>query len=146
MGVDVVSDLTHRWEPIPGTEKIHEAGGPFELATEDVLGVPTLVFKNRHPNLRASLGSTAARLPDAPHLVFPDRGIELTFSDVVASAARIAAVLAERRRRQGRRRGLRRRQRARLHRRLVGHRVLGCRGVEPQRLVDARTSSPTASS
>ena len=96
MGVDVVSDLTHRWEPIPGTEKIHEAGGPFELATEDVLGVPTLVFKNRHANLRASLGASAARLPDSPYLVFPDRDLELTYSDVVASVARIAAVLAER--------------------------------------------------
>ena len=30
MGRDAVPDLTHRWEPIPGTEAIHAEGGPFE--------------------------------------------------------------------------------------------------------------------
>jgi acyl-CoA synthetase (AMP-forming)/AMP-acid ligase II len=94
MGRDAVPDLTHRWEPIPGTEAIHAEGGPFELATEDVLGVPTLVFKNRFPNLRAQLGSTVERTPDASFLVFPDRDIDLTFTDVAASAARIAEVFA----------------------------------------------------
>lgn len=89
-----MSDLTHRWEPIPGTEKIHAPGGPFELAVEDVLGVPTTVFKNRLGNLRQSLLGTSARMPDASYLVFPDRGIELTYADTVASAARIAEVLA----------------------------------------------------
>jgi acyl-CoA synthetase (AMP-forming)/AMP-acid ligase II len=94
MGVVALQDLTHRWEPIPGTESIHAPGSPFELAVEDVLGVPTTVFKTRHPNLRASLQSTATRTPDAPYLVFPDRGIELSYADTVASTARIAEVLA----------------------------------------------------
>jgi acyl-CoA synthetase (AMP-forming)/AMP-acid ligase II len=93
MGVEM-SDLTHRWEPIPGTEAIHAPGGPFELAVEDVLGVPTTVFKNRFASLRQSLQSRVLSTPDAPYLVFPDRDISLSFTDVASSAARIADVLA----------------------------------------------------
>ena len=108
--------------------------------------MPTLVFKNRHANLRASLGASAARLPDAPHLVFPDRGIELTFSDVVASVARIAAVLAEHGVGKG---DVVAFAAANVPAYTVAWWATVCSGavvVEPQRLVDARTSSPTASS
>ena len=73
---------------------VQEVEDSFELAEEDVLGATVTVFKTRFPNLRAQLQAAAARTPDAPYLVFPDRGIELTFADVVASAARIAEVLA----------------------------------------------------
>ena len=44
--------------------------------------------------MRAQLEAAADAHPRRPYLVYPDRGIELTFADVVASAARIAEVLA----------------------------------------------------
>ncbi len=93
-GETSLSELTHRWTPPPGIESLLAEGSPFELTEEDVLGSTVTVFKNRHPNLRAQFQAAATRTPDAPYLVFPDRGIELSFSDVVASAARIAEVLA----------------------------------------------------
>ena len=88
-------DLTHRWQPVPGTESLHVAGSPFELAEEDVLGVPVTVFANRLPHLRAQLERAVAQTPDAANFVFAGRDLELTFTDVAASAARIAAVFAE---------------------------------------------------
>ena len=91
-----LSDLTHRWEPPAGTESLVGAGGPFELVEQDVLGVPTTVFADRFENLRAMLQHTAGTSPDAPYLVFPDRELELTYAATVASAARIAEVLAAR--------------------------------------------------
>jgi acyl-CoA synthetase (AMP-forming)/AMP-acid ligase II len=90
-----LSDLTHRWQLPPGTEALVAPGSPFELAEEDVLGATITVFANRLPHLRAQLEQVAQRTPDAHYLVFPDRGIELSFADVVASAARIARVLAD---------------------------------------------------
>lgn len=89
-----MQDQTHRWEPFAGLEPLIAEGSPFELAEEEVLGATVRVFKNRFPNLRAQLQSAVDRIPDAPYLVFPDRGIELSFADVAASAARIAEVLA----------------------------------------------------
>src|SRR4051812_34129327 len=87
-------DLTHRWEPVPGTESLHAAGSPFELAEEDVLGVPTTVFANRLPHLRAQLEAAGERIPELPYFVYPDRDIVLTYADVLASVARIAEVFA----------------------------------------------------
>ncbi len=87
-------ELTHRWEPVPGTESLHAAGSPFELTEEDVLGVPTRVFAHRLPHLRAQLEGAAERIPASPYFVYPDRGIELTYADVAASVARIAEVFA----------------------------------------------------
>ncbi len=89
-----MQELTHRWEPPAGTEVLFAPGSPFELAEEDVLGTRLTVFKQRYPNLRAQLQAVVERSPDAPHLVFPDRGLELTFADTAASVARIAHVLA----------------------------------------------------
>ena len=93
-----MKDRTHRWEPPAFAAPLVGPGGPFELVEEDVLGVPTVVFRNRAPHLRAVLTSGAARMPDAPHFVFDRRGdgdLELSYADSVASVARIGAVLAE---------------------------------------------------
>ena len=85
---------THVWAPPPGTEALFGPGGPFALAEEEVLGRTVTVFAERFPNLRAQLTAAAARTPDAPYLVFPDHDLVLSFADVVASAARIAARFA----------------------------------------------------
>jgi acyl-CoA synthetase (AMP-forming)/AMP-acid ligase II len=90
-----VSEHTHRWEPPAGTEALFAEGGPFALAEEEVRGTTVTVFAHRFPNLRAQLSAAATRTPDAPYLVFPDHDLELSFSDVTASAARIAAALAD---------------------------------------------------
>ena len=85
-GETPLSDLTHRWTPPPGIESLLVEGSPFELTEEDVLGSTVTVFKNRFPNLRAQFQAAAVRTPDAPYLVFPDRGIELSFADVDPAA------------------------------------------------------------
>ncbi|MBM3660796.1 MAG: acyl--CoA ligase [Actinobacteria bacterium] len=90
-----MSDHTHRWEPPAGIDGLLAPGSPFELAEEDVLGATVTVFRNRFPHLRAQLAAAAARTPDAPYLVFPDRDLVLSFADVAASAARVARVLAD---------------------------------------------------
>jgi acyl-CoA synthetase (AMP-forming)/AMP-acid ligase II len=90
---DSPDSRTHRWEPPAGAESLIGPGGPLELVEEPVLGVPTTVFKRRPPHLRAVLQQAADRNGGSDYLVFPDR--TLTFADTAASAARIAAVLAE---------------------------------------------------
>ena len=88
-------DWTHRWDssviPEPVREALLGPGKPFELGEEHVLGVPTTVFKNRPPNLRAVLESATKNMAGTDSLVLPDQ--TLTFADVGASAARIAAYL-----------------------------------------------------
>lgn len=81
------------WEPPAGVEMLVGPGGPFEIAVEDVLGVPCKVFANRIGNLRDLLVTTTTRHGELPNLVFPDR--TLTFDDVRASAARVAKWLAD---------------------------------------------------
>ena len=63
-------------------------GGPFEIALESVLGVPTRVFRDRPPSLRALLEGSVG-LGDAEYVVAGDRRI--TFAEhagVVGSVAR----------------------------------------------------------
>jgi acyl-CoA synthetase (AMP-forming)/AMP-acid ligase II len=85
-------DHTHRWQVPAHHAAIVDPGGPMELVVEDVLGVPTRIFKNRPPHLRAVLERAVETFGDLPYLVFPD--VTMTFADVAASAARIADYLA----------------------------------------------------
>ncbi len=68
-------------------------GAPFELVTEDVLGVPMQVFVNRPRDLRAMLLGAAERFADRPYVVFPDRS--LTYESVLGPVAAVARTLAE---------------------------------------------------
>jgi steroid-24-oyl-CoA synthetase len=68
-------------------------GAPFELVTEDVLGVPMPVFANRQRNLRELLVTAAERFGDRPYVVFPDR--TLTYASVLEPVAATARTLAE---------------------------------------------------
>jgi len=68
-------------------------GAPFELVTEDVLGRPMQVFKNRPPNLRELLLTAGERFGDRPYVVFPDRTI--TYADMPAAAAAVARALSQ---------------------------------------------------
>jgi acyl-CoA synthetase (AMP-forming)/AMP-acid ligase II len=68
-------------------------GAPFELVTEDVLGVDMQVFKNRPRDLRDLLVSAADRFGDAPYVVFPDR--TLTYASMLEPVAAVARVLSE---------------------------------------------------
>ena len=89
-----VAGTTWIWEPPPGVEMLVGPGGPFEIGTEDVLGVPCKVFSGRLGNIRDVLEVKTAQHGDLPNLVFPE--ITLSFVDVKASAARVARWLAER--------------------------------------------------
>ncbi len=67
-------------------------GGLFELATEDVLGVPMQVYVNRPRNLRELLLSAAERFDDRPYVIFPDRTV--TYAEMPGAAAAVAHSLA----------------------------------------------------
>ena len=56
-------------------------GAPFEIVTEDVLGTPMQVFKNRPKSLREMLVTAAERFGDRPYVVFPERTV--TYEDVL---------------------------------------------------------------
>jgi acyl-CoA synthetase (AMP-forming)/AMP-acid ligase II len=68
-------------------------GGPFELATEDVLGQRMQVFKTRPRSLREVLAASAAR-GDAEYLVHGERRI--TYAEHLALVASLARALGER--------------------------------------------------
>ena len=87
-----MTEHRHVWEPPEIVAPLVGPGGPFELVEEDVLGVPTTVFRHRPPHLRAVLVAAGERHADLDHLVFPD--LTLTFVDMVASVARVADLLA----------------------------------------------------
>ncbi len=88
-----MAGTTWVWEPPAGAESLFAPGSPFEIAVEPVLGVECKVFKNRLGNVREVLTTYTDRHGDLPNLVFPD--ITLTFEDVKASTARVAAWLAD---------------------------------------------------
>jgi acyl-CoA synthetase (AMP-forming)/AMP-acid ligase II len=67
-------------------------GAPFELVTEDVLGVPMQVFKNRPRNLREMLVNAAAKYGDRKYVVFPERTI--TYEGMLPAAAATAHALS----------------------------------------------------
>jgi long-chain acyl-CoA synthetase len=68
-------------------------GAPFEVATEDVLGVPTRVFKERLPSLRALLAASAAH-GDAEYLVTDD-GRRITYAEHLRRVAKLASALRD---------------------------------------------------
>ena len=67
-------------------------GGQFELAEEDVLGVPMTVFRNRHHNLGEVL-SRSAGFGDRDYIV--TSGERLSFSEHARAVASLAKVLRE---------------------------------------------------
>jgi acyl-CoA synthetase (AMP-forming)/AMP-acid ligase II len=67
-------------------------GAPFELVTEDVLGVPMQVFANRQRDLRALLAGAAERFGDRPYVVFAER--TLTYASMLEPVAAMARTLA----------------------------------------------------
>ncbi len=74
-------------------EAVSGPGGPFELVEEDVLGVPTMVFKTAPPTLKTLFDS--ARLKgDQRYLVYEDE--TYTFADVMAQVDAVGALLVER--------------------------------------------------
>jgi acyl-CoA synthetase (AMP-forming)/AMP-acid ligase II len=89
-----MAGTTWVWEPPAGADVLFAPGAPFEIATEPVLGVDCKVFKNRLGNIREVMTVFTARHGDLPNLVFPE--ITLSFNDVQASTARVAAWFAER--------------------------------------------------
>jgi acyl-CoA synthetase (AMP-forming)/AMP-acid ligase II len=68
-------------------------GAPFELVTEDVLGVSMQVFANRQRDLRELLLSAADRFGDRPYVVFPER--TLTYGSILGPVAATARTLAD---------------------------------------------------
>jgi long-chain acyl-CoA synthetase len=67
-------------------------GGPFEIVVEDVLGVPTQVYKQRMKSLRELVAQNALRA-DVPWLVQGER--RFTFGEHDRQARRVARALAE---------------------------------------------------
>ena len=68
-------------------------GAPFEMVEEDVLGARVTVFDHRQRNLREVLAASAGQFGERPYFVFPEE--TLTFAEVPARVAAIAAVLAD---------------------------------------------------
>jgi long-chain acyl-CoA synthetase len=68
-------------------------GGPFEVAMEQVDGVPMRMYQRRLPSLRAIPQMAAAR-GDETYLVYGDRRI--SFADFVGKAHSVSAALVER--------------------------------------------------
>ena len=68
-------------------------GGPFELATEDVLGQPLRVFKNRARSLRELLLRSAAQ-GAKEYVVYEDR--RLTYEQHLAAVGSVAAAFRDR--------------------------------------------------
>ena len=71
--------------------RLTAAGGPFELAQEEVLGAPAAVFRARPPSLRALLAESAAR-GDAEYLVVDD-GRRFSYAEHARRVASLAAAL-----------------------------------------------------
>lgn len=69
-------------------------GAPFEITVEPVLGVPTRVFRERLPHLRALLETSAAH-GDAEYLVVDD-GRRISYAEHLRDVASVAAALRER--------------------------------------------------
>jgi long-chain acyl-CoA synthetase len=76
----------------PTLQELLGPGGQYEIATEDVLGVPLQVYKQRFRSMRDIIAIGDARA-DADWLVQGDR--RLTFGEHNAEARKVAAALAE---------------------------------------------------
>jgi len=74
--------------------RLTASGAPFEVVLEDVLGVPTRVFKERVPSLRALLAASAAH-GEAEYLVCDD-GRRISYAENLRRVAKLAAALRDR--------------------------------------------------
>jgi acyl-CoA synthetase (AMP-forming)/AMP-acid ligase II len=74
--------------------RLTAAGGPFEVAREEVLGAPMAVFRARPPSLRAMLAESAAR-GDAEYVVVDD-GRRYSYAAHAQRVASLAAALRDR--------------------------------------------------
>ena len=72
-------------------DQLIAAGGPFEIGTEEVLGVTLQVYKTRMRSLRDLVAQSAARA-DVDFLVQGD--VRYTFGEHDAAARTLAAALA----------------------------------------------------
>jgi acyl-CoA synthetase (AMP-forming)/AMP-acid ligase II len=82
--------LTWPAQPLPAgvAERLLGPGAPFELTMEEGLAAALPVFEHRPRSVVKVLTTGAARFPNRPYLVFPDR--TLTFDSVVGAVARVA--------------------------------------------------------
>ena len=68
-------------------------GAPFEIVTDDVLGVPMEVFAQRAPSVPALLRTAAGRMPERAYVTFPERA--WTFSSILEPVAAVAGALRD---------------------------------------------------
>jgi hypothetical protein len=82
--------LTWPGQPLPAgvAERLLGPGGPFELTTDEGPDSTLEVFEHRPRSVVEALATGAARFPNRPYLVFPER--TLTFDSVVGAVARVA--------------------------------------------------------
>ncbi len=71
--------------------RLTAAGAPFEIIEESVLGVPTRVFKERVPSLRALLAASEVH-GEAEYLVCDD-GRRISYAENLRRVAKLAAAL-----------------------------------------------------
>lgn len=74
--------------------RLQSPGSPFELAREEVLGVPMQVYKRRARSLRELLAASAAH-GDKEYIVFSD-GRRWTYREHLRDVASVAAALRDR--------------------------------------------------
>jgi acyl-CoA synthetase (AMP-forming)/AMP-acid ligase II len=79
--------------PVEIRDALAGPGAPFELVTENVLGVDMQVFAKRARHLRELLTNAAERFGDRPYVVFPER--TLTYAEMVERASVVARSLQE---------------------------------------------------
>ncbi|HEY8528024.1 MAG TPA: class I adenylate-forming enzyme family protein [Acidimicrobiales bacterium] len=81
---------------LEATDRLTGPGGPFEMATEDVLGVPLPVFKRRPRSLAQVLAAARSHAEpgDRRCMIFDD-GTEFGFADIEDRAAAVAAWLRD---------------------------------------------------
>src|SRR5688500_11555380 len=84
----------HAYLPDPVRDRLLGPGARFELATETVLGEPTDVFAQRHPNLRVLFDAAVSAHADRPFLVAGDR--QWTFAEARTDVDAIAGLLVHR--------------------------------------------------
>jgi acyl-CoA synthetase (AMP-forming)/AMP-acid ligase II len=85
-----VNRLAWPGQPLPAgvAERLLGPGAPFELTREDGSDSVLQVFEHRPRSVVEVLTTGAARFPNRPYLVFPER--TLTFDSVVGAVARVA--------------------------------------------------------
>jgi steroid-24-oyl-CoA synthetase len=91
--VATVTELPDVHALLDAQAKLTAPGAPFELHTEDVLGVPLQVFRNRPRTLGQVLASAASH-GERDCMVFDD-GTRIGFADVGSRAAAVAAWLRD---------------------------------------------------